>query len=109
MCYGLRLQDLRFDPKFTVAHLVTGRQSFGQNNTRVAIAIEFRVRYQDSSDNNREPWDPRAVIEVLYYELHQIFPTSELAQVVECSEDLEFLQQSGGGDTPMPSMRMNKE
>ena len=74
------------------SYLVTGSQGFGQNDTGVTIATEFRVRYQDSSRKKRETRDSRAVIEILDDELHQIFPTSELAQMVKRGEDLEFLQ-----------------
>ena len=58
----------------------------------MSITIEFCARRQGSGRVHRETRRLHAVIEVLNDELHQILPTSELAQVVECGEDLEFLQ-----------------
>ena len=78
------------------SYLVAGRQCFGQNNTRVPITVEFSVKTSGVGRKHRESRCLHAVIEVLDDELHQILPTSELAQVVERGKDLEFLQQPMG-------------
>jgi hypothetical protein len=63
------------------------------------ITVEFRMKHQNPNPKSREPRDLHAVIEIFNDQLHQILPTSEFAQMVECGEYLEFLQQSEVGVT----------
>lgn len=58
----------------------------------MTIAVAFREKNQEPGRKSRESRHLHAVIKVLDDELHQILPTPELAQVVKCREDLEFLQ-----------------
>jgi len=66
----------------------------------------FRTKSQKLGQKGRKSWGSRAVIEVLDDELHQIFPTPQLAQVVERSEDFEFLQQPENRDDGRLSARV---
>lgn len=74
----------------------------------MSITGAFREKSQEPIQKDGRSQDSHAVIEILDNELHQIFPTPKLAQMIECGKDFEFLQQPEDGKTGISSTRMNE-